>query len=73
VTHDGKELFTPCKEGDIGAVKMTFIDVPRGKLKAPIVQREDVFAVLRDVKASVSQEEIKKYDEWTKQFGSEGA
>jgi vacuolar protein-sorting-associated protein 4 len=52
---------------------MTFIDVPRGKLKAPIVQREDVFAVLRDVKASVSQEEIKKYDEWTKQFGSEGA
>ncbi len=73
MTHDGKELFTPCKAGDGGAVKMTFIDVPRGKLKAPAVQREDVITVLRDIKASVSQEEIKKYDEWTKQFGSEGA
>jgi vacuolar protein-sorting-associated protein 4 len=52
---------------------MTFIDVPSGMLKPPVVQREDIFAVLQDVKASVSQEEIKKCMEWTKQFGSEGA
>ncbi|RYP68614.1 hypothetical protein DL771_006586 [Monosporascus sp. 5C6A] len=73
VQDEGKELFTPCEESNGGAIKMTFIDVPRGKLKAPVVRREDIFAVLRDVKASVSQEEIKKCMEWTEQFGSEGA
>ena len=52
---------------------MTFIDVPRGKLKAPVVRREDIFVVLQDVKASVSHEEAKKCMEWTEQFGSEGA
>jgi vacuolar protein-sorting-associated protein 4 len=71
--EEGKELFTPCEESDGGAIKMTFIDVPRGKLKAPVVRREDIFAVLQDVKASVSQEEIKRCVEWTEQFGSEGA
>jgi vacuolar protein-sorting-associated protein 4 len=73
VQEKGKELFTPCEESDGGAIKMTFVDVPRRKLKAPVVRREDIFAVLQNVKASVSQEEAKKSMEWTEQFGSEGA
>jgi vacuolar protein-sorting-associated protein 4 len=52
---------------------MTFIDVPSGKLKAPVVRRVDIFAVLQHVKASVSQGECEKCVEWTEKFGSEGA
>jgi vacuolar protein-sorting-associated protein 4 len=52
---------------------MTFSDVPRGMLKAPMIRRQDIFAVIQEAKASVSQEDVKKCMEWTKQFGSEGA
>ena len=73
MTDDGIKLYSPCEESDQGAIKMTFVDVPRGKLKAPNVEREDVFSALQKVKPSVSQEEIKKCTEWTEMFGSEGA
>jgi hypothetical protein len=52
---------------------MTFLDVPSGGLKAPKVQRKDIFAAIRDFKASVAPVEIAKLEEWTKQFGSEGS
>jgi vacuolar protein-sorting-associated protein 4 len=71
--ENGKELLTPCEESDRGAIEMTFIDVPRGMLKAPMIRRQDIFAVIQEAKASVSQEDVKKCMEWTKQFGSEGA
>ena len=73
VEENGKHMFTPCEKGDAGAVAMTWRDVPKSMLKEPDVVREDIFSVLKKVKASVMQEEITKYEEWTEQFGSEGA
>lgn len=70
--EQGKELLTPCKENDRNAIEMTLIYVPRGKLKALVVRKKDIYAVLENAKASVSQEETKKYVDWTEQFWSEG-
>jgi vacuolar protein-sorting-associated protein 4 len=73
VYADGKELFLPCLERDPGAMPMTWREVPNSRVKAPEVMREDVFAVLENAKASVSPKELWKYEEWTAEFGAEGA
>jgi vacuolar protein-sorting-associated protein 4 len=73
VEDDGKHMLTPCGKGDAGAVAMTWRDVPKSMLKAPDVVREDIFSVLENVKPSVMNEELTKYEDWTEQFGSEGA
>jgi hypothetical protein len=52
---------------------MQFWDIPSKKLKAPDVVMKDFETVLRHSSvSSVSKEELKKYTEWTKQFGQEG-
>jgi vacuolar protein-sorting-associated protein 4 len=52
---------------------MTWRTVPTKQLHEPVLTREDFYTVLDTVKASVSQDDLKKYKEWTEQFGSEGA
>ncbi len=52
------------------AIRMKLWDVPPEKLKAPDVGVKDF--VLRRSVSSVSEEEMGKFTEWTKQFGQEG-
>ncbi len=56
-----------------GAIRMQLWDVPPEKLKAPDVAVRDFEAVLKHSFSSVSPDELKQYDDWTKQFGQEGA
>jgi len=56
-----------------GAVRMGLWDIPPEKLKAPDVAFCDFEKVLRQAFTSVSPEELLQYDEWTEQFGQEGA
>ncbi|KAF8860909.1 AAA-domain-containing protein [Acephala macrosclerotiorum] len=69
----GAEKLTPCKPNDPGAMPMNWRQVPASKLQEPIVVADDFFEVLQSVKPTVSQDEIKKYLEWTEQFGMEGS
>ena len=43
------------------------------KLRAPEVMVKDFQQVLKHSFSSVSKEELKRYDDWTTQFGQEGA
>lgn len=52
---------------------MTLWDVPPEKLKAPDVSVDDFKSVLKHSVQSVSDEELMRYDDWTEQFGQEGA
>lgn len=56
-----------------GAVRMQLWDVPPEKLKAPDVTISDFESVLKHSFSSVSPDELREYDDWTKQFGQEGA
>jgi vacuolar protein-sorting-associated protein 4 len=56
-----------------GAKRMQLWDVPSEKLMAPDVCVKDFERVLRHSHATVSEEELDKYDTWTRQFGQEGA
>ena len=56
-----------------GAITMNLWDVPPEKLKAPEVNFKDFETVLGHAFSSVSPEELKRFTEWTKMFGQDGA
>mmetsp|Transcript_7661 Transcript_7661/g.17608 ORF Transcript_7661/g.17608 Transcript_7661/m.17608 type:complete len:305 (+) Transcript_7661:620-1534(+) len=60
-----------CKK--CGAVRMQLWDVPSDKLKAPPVVLADFEKALSHAFSSVSPEELKRFVDWTKQFGQDGA
>ncbi len=72
---EGEERYAPCEEGERGAVEMTWEGVPRNKLWEAPVTAEDFKRVLgeRRVKSSVGMGELRKYEEWTEEFGVEGS
>ena len=60
-----------CKK--CGAVRMQLWDVPPEKLQAPLVRRTDFEKVMKHSCSTVSQDELKRFQEWTKLFGQDGA
>lgn len=72
VIHNGDEKLSPCNATDPGAIPMNWRQVPASKLLESEVEVEDFFQVLQKVKSTVSADEIKKYLDWTEQFGMEG-
>jgi vacuolar protein-sorting-associated protein 4 len=56
-----------------GAKRMSLWDVPPEKLKAPMVMRKDFETVMRHSISTVTPAELKRFTDWTKQFGSDGA
>lgn len=62
---------TPCRE--CGAVRMQLWDVPSDLLKAPLVQRGDFERVMKHSCSTVSEDELKRFHEWTKLFGQDGS
>mmetsp|Transcript_9686 Transcript_9686/g.14409 ORF Transcript_9686/g.14409 Transcript_9686/m.14409 type:complete len:447 (-) Transcript_9686:244-1584(-) len=71
LSSDKKNKDYNCK--NCGAKRMQLWDVPPEKLKAPDVSYSDFEKVLKHAFSSVSASELKEYDDWTAQFGQEGA
>ena len=66
---DGKDY--TCKK--CGAKRTTLWQVPPEKLKAPMVKVSDFEKVMKHSVTTVSPEELKRFVDWTKQFGQDGA
>ena len=62
-----KKKHRTCK--GCGAIWMQRRDVPLGKLKAPDVEMRDFEMVLKNSCASVTEDQIEDYEQWTKEFG----
>lgn len=60
-----------CKK--CGAKRMALWDVPSDKLVAPLVRRTDFERVMKHSFSSVSEDELKRFIEWTKLFGQDGS
>ncbi|KAE8445600.1 Vacuolar protein sorting-associated protein 4 [Mollisiaceae sp. DMI_Dod_QoI] len=73
VMDDGVEKLTPCSPGDAGAVEMTWTEVDSDKLLEPPLQLKDFIKAVKGARPTVSQEDIKRSEDWTNEFGSEGA
>lgn len=66
------DLLTPCSPGAPGAMEMNWMDVPGEKLLEPIVSFNDMLASLANSKPTVNEADLKKLEDFTDDFGSEG-
>lgn len=73
VLVDGAEKLTPCSPGDEGATEMTWVDVEADQLLEPPLVLKDFIKAVRNSRPTVSQEDLQRNADWTKEFGSEGA
>jgi len=73
VNVDGKEKVTPCSPGDPDAMEMTWESVASEDLLEPLVGKQDFVKAIKSSRPTVSDVDLKKNEEWTHEFGSEGA
>ncbi|KAK0266363.1 Vacuolar protein sorting-associated protein 4 [Friedmanniomyces endolithicus] len=73
VDADGVEKLTPCSPGDEGAIEMSWVDVETEKLLEPPLQVKDFIKAIKSARPTVSGEDLHRNEDWTKEFGSEGA
>lgn len=71
LSSDPKDRDYTC--GVCGAMRMQLWDVPGDKLRVPLVTRQDFEKVMRHSCSTVSAEELRRFTEWTKKFGQDGA
>ena len=73
VTVDGQEKLTPCSPGDEGALEMNWTEVETDQLLEPALQVKDFIKAIKGARPTVSNEDLNRNQEWTQEFGSEGA
>lgn len=73
VMVDGEEKLTPCSPGDQGAMEMTWDQVETDQLLEPRLTVKDFVKAIKASRPTVSQEDLQRSADWTKEFGSEGA
>jgi vacuolar protein-sorting-associated protein 4 len=54
-------------------MEMSWMDVDTDKLLEPPLQVKDFIKAIKGARPTVSGEDLKRNEEWTKEFGSEGA
>ncbi|KAH9043881.1 AAA-domain-containing protein [Lactarius pseudohatsudake] len=63
----------PCSPGDPSAVEKNWTLVESDELQEPPLRFTDFVKSLESVRPTVSQEDIRRHDEWTKESGADGA
>lgn len=61
----------PCP--NCGCIRADLYELEKNSLKVPLVSMDDFLAVVDKTKSSVAARELLRYDDWTKEFGMEGA
>ncbi|KAF9527090.1 katanin p60 ATPase domain-containing protein [Crepidotus variabilis] len=70
---DGLKMWTPCSPGDPDAVEKSWQDVETDELLEPPLRVGDFLKSLESTRKTVSDSDIRKHDEWTKESGADGA
>jgi vacuolar protein-sorting-associated protein 4 len=65
----GGYKWTPCLPSDRGAVKKTWEGVQSDLLSEPPLTTSDFLQSLDSTKPTVSEADIKRHEEWTKEYG----
>ena len=66
------DLLTPCGPREQGATEMSWMDVASDKLLEPRVQVSDFLRSLENTRPTVNADDLKKFEEFTRDFGQEG-
>lgn len=67
------EKLTPCSPGDAGAIEMNWTEVETEALLEPPLYVKDFVKAIKSARPTVSKTDLDRNEEWTKEFGSEGA
>jgi vacuolar protein-sorting-associated protein 4 len=73
VVVEGETKLTPCSPGDAGAKEMDWTQVESEKLLEPPLLRKDFEKAIKSSRPTVSQIDLTRNADWTKEFGSEGS
>lgn len=65
--------WTPCSPGDPDAVEKTWSEIDSDELVEPPLRVADFMKSLSNVRPTVTEADIKKHDDWTKESGNDGA
>lgn len=66
------DLLTPCGPRDHGATEMNWMNVPGDKLQEPRVTLNDFLKSLQNTRPTVNAADLKKFEDFTRDFGQEG-
>ncbi|XP_061190417.1 uncharacterized protein LOC133198325 [Saccostrea echinata] len=66
------DQFVPCKDGEEPDVKATIVDIPAHKVRPREVTLNDFMAALKTHRKTVTQDEIQKFENFTKSMGEQG-
>ena len=69
VVVDGAHKWTPCSPGDPAAQEKSWTDLETDELQEPPLRVADFLKSLESTRPTVTAEDIKKHDEWTKESG----
>lgn len=74
-THFKKigDKFIACSPGDVDAIEMNWMDIEKGKLLVPEIKKSDYVKSVEETKPSVNQKELYRFEEWTRDYGSENS
>ncbi|KAK2716629.1 vacuolar protein sorting-associated protein 4-like [Artemia franciscana] len=67
-----RDMLAPCSPDDPGAIEMSCMDVPGDKLLEPPVTMRDMVKSLGTSKATANEEDLKKLQKFTEEFGQQG-
>jgi vacuolar protein-sorting-associated protein 4 len=66
----GDTKWTPCSPGDSEAVEKTWTDIDSDELLEPPLKIADFLKSLATVRPTVTEADIKRHDQWTKESGT---
>ncbi|KIL62198.1 hypothetical protein M378DRAFT_187396 [Amanita muscaria Koide BX008] len=65
--------WTPCSPGDPAAIERPWSEVGSDELQEPPLKLNDFLKSLESVRPTVTEADIKRHDDWTKESGNDGA
>ena len=63
------DKWTPCSPGDPDAIEKTWSELESDELQEPPLKLNDFLKSLESVRPTVTEADIKRHDEWTKESG----
>ncbi|KAF8150386.1 AAA-domain-containing protein [Mycena galopus ATCC 62051] len=70
--EDGQK-WTPCSPGDPEAVEKTWTDIDSDELLEPPLKVADFLKSLASTRPTVTESDIQRHDQWTRESGNDGA
>ncbi|KAH3902453.1 AAA family ATPase VPS4 SCDLUD_000030 [Saccharomycodes ludwigii] len=67
-----KRQLSPCSPGDMGAIEISWTDIEADELVEPELNIKDFIKAIKNSRPTVNEEDLKKQEKFTQDFGQEG-